>query len=59
MPVESQLWNLRAARKAAETLFGVGPAVYGRRKSAFHPQLPGWLLHTGFKHAVLTSSDGA
>lgn len=58
MPVESQLWNLRAARKAARELFGVEPAVYGRKTSAFHPQLPGWLLHAGFKHAVLVSSDG-
>ncbi|AWM40562.1 hypothetical protein GobsT_09220 [Gemmata obscuriglobus] len=58
MPAESQLWNLRAARKAARALFGVEPAVYGRKKSAYHPQLPGWLLHAGFKHAVLISSDG-
>ncbi|MBP3957107.1 hypothetical protein J8F10_17720 [Gemmata sp. G18] len=58
MPVESQLWNLRAARRAAHKLFGVEPAVYGRKKSAFHPQLPGWLTHMGFKHAVLVSSDG-
>ncbi|HEY1186158.1 MAG TPA: hypothetical protein VGE74_00815 [Gemmata sp.] len=58
MPIESQLWNLKAARKVARKLFGVEPAVYGRQVSAFHPQLPGWLLHTGFKHAVLISSDG-
>ncbi len=58
MPVESQLWNLRAARRAAKKLFGVEPAVYGRKKSAYHPQLPGWLAHMGFKHAVLISSDG-
>ncbi len=58
LPIESQLWNLRAARRATHKLFGVEPAVYGRRKSAFHPQLPGWLTHMGFKHAVLVSSDG-
>ena len=58
MPVESQLWNLRAARRAARELFGVEPAVYGRKRSAYHPQLPGWLVHMGFKHAVLVSSDG-
>ncbi|VTR91495.1 glycoside hydrolase : Uncharacterized protein OS=Planctomyces maris DSM 8797 GN=PM8797T_30352 PE=4 SV=1 [Gemmata massiliana] len=58
LPIESQLWNLRAARRATHKLFGVEPAVYGRKKSAFHPQLPGWLTHMGFKHAVLVSSDG-
>ncbi|QJW94267.1 hypothetical protein [Frigoriglobus tundricola] len=59
MPFESQWWNLRAARRAAHALFGVEPVVYGRKMSAFHPQLPGWLQHMGFKHAVLVSSDGA
>jgi hypothetical protein len=58
LPMESQLWNLRVARRTAHTLFGVEPVVYGRRTSAFHPQLPGWLQHMGFKHAVLVSSDG-
>jgi hypothetical protein len=58
MPMESQLWNLRAARRVASKLFGVEPVVYGRKKSAYHPQLPGWLQHMGFKHAVLVSSDG-
>ena len=59
MPIESQLWNLRVARRTAHRLFGVEPVVYGRKKSAFHPQLPGWLQHMGYKHAVLVSSDGA
>ena len=59
LPFESQWWNLRAARRAAQTLFGVEPVVYGRKMSAFHPQLPGWLQLMGFKHAVLISSDGA
>ncbi|MFM8271920.1 MAG: hypothetical protein ACKODX_06240, partial [Gemmata sp.] len=59
MPVESQLWNLRAARRAAKRLFDSEPAVYARKKSAYHPQLPGWLSHLGFKHAVLISTDAA
>jgi hypothetical protein len=58
LPVESQLWNLRVARQTANRLFGAEPVVYGRKKSAYHPQLPGWLQHMGFKHAVLISSDG-
>lgn len=59
MPAESQWWNLRAARDCVKKLFGVEPAVYYRKVSAFHPQLPGWLQHLGFKHAVLLSQDGA
>jgi hypothetical protein len=59
LPVESQLWNLRTARETTKALFGVEPAAYGRKKSAFHPQLPSWLQHLGYKHAVLISFDGA
>lgn len=59
MPAESQWWNLRTARDTIKKLFGVEPAVYYRKVSAFHPQLPGWLQHLGFKHAVLISQDGA
>src|SRR6476660_2637314 len=39
LPPESQLWNLHAARAATKKLFGVEPAVYARKTSAFHPQL--------------------
>jgi hypothetical protein len=59
LPPESQWWNLKAARDAVRKLFGVGPPVYARKTSAFHPQLPGWLLHLGYRHAVLISRDGA
>jgi len=59
LPPESQWWNLLAARAALKKLFSVEPAVYARKLSAFHPQLPGWLYHMGFKHAVLISQDGA
>ena len=59
MPMESQLWNLRVAKRTAQKLFGVEPVVYGRKMSAFHPQLPGWLQHMGFKHALLISTDSA
>jgi hypothetical protein len=59
LPPESQLWNLTAARAAVRKLFAVETAVYARKTSAFHPQLPGWLNHAGFKHAVLLSQDGA
>jgi hypothetical protein len=59
MPAESQWWNLHSAREAVKKLFGEEPAVYTRKTSAFHPQLPGWLQHMGFKHAILLSQDGA
>ena len=59
MPFESQLWNLRKARQTVKDLFGVETAVYARQKSAFHPQLPSWLQHMGYRHAVLISFDSA
>ncbi len=59
LPPESQWWNLTAARKCVKELFGVEPTVYARTRSAFHPHLPGWLLHAGFTHAVMVSFDGA
>ena len=59
LPLESQWWNLRAARGAVKALLGVEPAAYGRTKSAYHPQLPAWLQQLGYRHAVLVSFDGA
>lgn len=56
---ESQWWNLTAARKCVKKLFDIEPTVYARTRSAFHPHLPGWLLHTGFTHAVMVNFDGA
>lgn len=59
LPFESQLWNLREARRTVKKLFGVETIAYARQKSAFHPQLPSWLHHLGYKHAVLVSFDSA
>ena len=59
LPFESQLWNLRKARETVKGLFGVGTAVYARKQSAYHPQLPSWLHHMGYRHAVLVSFDAA
>ncbi len=59
LPAESQWWNLHAARQSVAQLFGVTPEVYARKQSAFHPQLPGWLQHMGYKHALLLSQDSA
>ncbi|HJZ54577.1 MAG TPA: hypothetical protein VKE74_06440, partial [Gemmataceae bacterium] len=59
MPFESQWWNLRKARETVQRLFGVETTVYARKKSAYHPQLPSWLVQMGYRHAVLLSLDGA
>jgi hypothetical protein len=59
LPAESQWWNLAAARDTVQRLFGVTPDVYARTRSAFHPHLPSWLQHAGYKYAVMVSFDGA
>jgi hypothetical protein len=59
LPVESQMWNLTRARQAVRDLFGVETEVYGRKRSANHPQLPAWVQHCGYKKAVIVSFDGA
>lgn len=59
MPFESQWWNLRKARATVQQLFGVEATVYARKKSAYHPQLPSWLVQMGYRHAVLIAFDGA
>ncbi|MEO2092285.1 MAG: hypothetical protein ABGY75_22755, partial [Gemmataceae bacterium] len=59
LPAESQWWNLRAARESVKKLFGVEPTVYARRRSAYHPHLPSWLLHAGYRNAVMVGFDGA
>lgn len=59
LPLESQWWNLRKARHTVRNLFGVETTVYSRKVSAFHPQLPSWLQHMGYRHAVVISFDGA
>lgn len=59
MPLESQWWNLRQARRRCQELLGVSASVYGRMKSAYHPQLPSWLQATGYEQAVMLSLDGA
>lgn len=59
LPLESQLWNLRAGREAVKTLLGIEPTIFARRTSAFHPQLPSWLSLAGFRHGIAVSFDGA
>lgn len=59
LPIESQWWNLTRGRAAVRELLGTETEIYGRTRSAYHPQLPGWLSQTGFRSAILVSFDGA
>ncbi|MCZ2343131.1 MAG: hypothetical protein LC104_15265 [Bacteroidales bacterium] len=59
LPVESQWWNLTHGRAVVRNLFGQDTTIYGRTRSAYHPQLPGWLTQAGFTSAILVSFDGA
>lgn len=59
LPLESQLWNLRAAQETVFRLLGVPPTFYARKHPAFHPLLPAWLQHMGYRHAVLWPYPGA
>lgn len=59
LAVESQLWTLNEARRTREELLGDGGAIFARWRSAGHPQLPSWLVHAGYRHAVATNFDGA
>lgn len=59
LPAESQWWNMLHGRKAVKTLLGHDVEVYGRYRTALHAHLPGWLLHAGYKSAVMVNFDGA
>lgn len=59
LPAESQWWNLARGRAAIRNLLGTEARFYGRRRTALHPQIPGWVKHAGFESAVVVSFDGA
>ncbi len=59
MPVESQLWNMRAARQSAKEIVGAEVRVFARRRGAWSPQTPQFLLASGFEKAVLLALDGS
>ncbi len=59
LPAESQFWNWREAQRSIQKQFGVSLSVAGRLRTSFHPQTPSWLLHAGYKNAVLLAFDGA
>jgi hypothetical protein len=59
LPVESQLWNLREGRRIAKELLGVESRVFARRRGAWSPQTPQFLLASGFEKAILLAFDGS
>lgn len=59
LPVESQLWNLRAARETVTRLLGTPPLIYARQRPAYHPLLPSYLHHMGYQQAILWPQSGA
>ena len=59
LPTESQFWNWQEAQRSIRKQFGVSLHLAGRLRTSFHPQTPSWLLHAGYKNAVLLAFDGA
>jgi hypothetical protein len=59
LPVESQLWNLREGRRVAKELLGEEPRVFSRRRGAYSPHTPQFLLAAGFEKAILLAFDGS
>jgi hypothetical protein len=59
LPVESQLWNMRTGRQKAKELLGADVRVFARRRGAWSPQTPQFLLASGFEKAVLLALDGS
>jgi hypothetical protein len=59
LPLESQMWNLQKARAVVRQIFETEAEIYARQCSALHPHLPSWLLHVGFKNAVVVTFDGS
>ena len=59
LPIESQLWNFEKGRTVAKKVLGIEVDVYGRQRTAFHPQTPQFLQSTGFRHALLLNFDNA
>jgi hypothetical protein len=57
LPVESQLWNLLKGLRVSRELTGEDVRVFGRRRTAAHPQLPLFLKSVGIHWALLVSFD--
>jgi hypothetical protein len=59
LPIESQLWNFRLGKERSKAALGVEVDVYGRKRTALHPQTPQFLHTCGMRHALLLNFDNA
>jgi hypothetical protein len=59
LSIESQLWNFEKGKACVKSIFGVELQVYGRKRTAFHPQTPQFLHATGLRHALLLNLDNS
>ena len=59
LPIESQLWNFNKATAIGKQTLGVEIEVYGRKRTALHPQTPQFLHFCGLRHALMLNFDNA
>lgn len=59
LPLESQLWNFTKGTAAAKQEFGVEVEVFGRKRTALHPQTPQLLHFCGLRHVLMLNFDNA
>jgi hypothetical protein len=59
LPIESQLWNFRKGWTSSKAAVGANVEVYGRRRTALHPQTPQFIQACGLRHALLVNFDAA
>ena len=59
LPLESQLWNVRAGRDAIRRAVGLVPETFARLRAAFTPQTPLILQTSGLRKAMSLGLDGS
>jgi hypothetical protein len=59
LPIESQLWNFQKGRASVKQSLGVNVEVYGRKRTALHPQTPQFIHLNGLRHALFLNFDNA
>lgn len=59
LPIESQLWNFAKANTICKQVLGIEVEVFGRKRTALHPQTPLFLQFCGLRHALMINFDNA
>ena len=59
LPIESQLWNFSKGTAIGKQTLGVEIEVYGRKRTALHPQTPQFLHFCGLRHVLMLNFDNA